>query len=247
ILEHNSTQDAFSMDPLWSGILMLLLGVIGLFPLIFVVVQPLATRRRLHPFQYLMLSKLAADGIELLVPLLCLSASQLLLDVWQFCSGQWLDENKKPIVGYLALSLQYSSIYTSVAMTVNRTIAVTFPQEYKKWFNNKATMIWIAACWLIAWTHNVVHLKDKCPSRHSFGASTARLSRAARLLLPAKAEVVTQACDQAAAHHATTQLRLEAPKTVTSTVDTFLAREQIGHLHEADKTQHGAIFSKEQP
>ncbi|KAK6030218.1 hypothetical protein OSTOST_03657 [Ostertagia ostertagi] len=121
----------------------------------FVMVQLLAYRQCLHPFQYLMLSKLAADGIELLVPIMGFSASQLLF-------GQWLHENKKPVVGYLALSLQYSSIYTSVAMTVNRTIAVTFPQGYKKWFNNKTTIIWVAACWVIAWTHNAIHLKEGC-------------------------------------------------------------------------------------
>ncbi|KAK6048777.1 hypothetical protein COOONC_13718 [Cooperia oncophora] len=68
-----------------------------------------------------------------------------------FSSGHWLHEDNEHIVGYLALSLQYSSIYTSVAMTVNRFIVVTFPRHYNKWFNTKTTMVSITACWVIAW------------------------------------------------------------------------------------------------
>ncbi|KAK6057930.1 hypothetical protein COOONC_04510 [Cooperia oncophora] len=75
---------------------------------------------------------------------------------------RWLHEDNEHIVGYLALSLQYSSIYTSVAMTVNRFIVVTFPRHYNKWFNTKTTMVSITACWVIAWVHNTIHLKEGC-------------------------------------------------------------------------------------
>ncbi|KAK5982810.1 hypothetical protein GCK32_002072 [Trichostrongylus colubriformis] len=84
-----------------------------------------------------------------------LSASQLLF-------GHWLRDKDKTVAGYLALSLQYSSIYTSIAMTVNRLVAVNCPQKYSKWFGRKNTVMYIIACWLIAWVHNAVHLEDGC-------------------------------------------------------------------------------------
>ncbi|KAK6030216.1 hypothetical protein OSTOST_03655 [Ostertagia ostertagi] len=143
------------MDSIWSGSLMMVVGILGLVPLLYVMMRLLIFRSRLHPFHYLILSKLAADAIEMVLPMMTFSASQLLF-------GRWLGVQNDPIVGYLALSLQYSSIYTSAAMTVNRLIAVVYTHQYSKWFNKKTTIIWIIACWMIAWIHNAIHLKENC-------------------------------------------------------------------------------------
>ncbi|KAK6045274.1 hypothetical protein COOONC_17221 [Cooperia oncophora] len=143
------------MGSIASGISMILVGIFGLVPLLFVMAHLLVFRYRLNPFQYLIISKLTADGLAMLVPVMAFSASQLFF-------GRWLHEDNEHIVGYLALSLQYSSIYTSVAMTVNRFIVVTFPRHYNKWFNTKTTMVSITACWVIAWVHNTIHLKEGC-------------------------------------------------------------------------------------
>ncbi|KAK6030217.1 hypothetical protein OSTOST_03656, partial [Ostertagia ostertagi] len=51
---------------------------LSIVPILFVMTRLLILRRRLHPFHYLILSKLAADAIEILLPMMTFSASQLL-------------------------------------------------------------------------------------------------------------------------------------------------------------------------
>ncbi|EYC14500.1 hypothetical protein Y032_0040g240 [Ancylostoma ceylanicum] len=112
----------------------LAVDIIGLVPLLLVIVQMLSPRRYLIPVRYLILSKLIADGLEIIVVMMLLVASQLIF-------GDWIQTKYRPIVGYLALSLQYSSFYTSLALTLNRFMVVMNPLRYNFLFNEKTTVI----------------------------------------------------------------------------------------------------------
>ncbi|EYC14499.1 hypothetical protein Y032_0040g240 [Ancylostoma ceylanicum] len=133
----------------------LAVDIIGLVPLLLVIVQMLSPRRYLIPVRYLILSKLIADGLEIIVVMMLLVASQLIF-------GDWIQTKYRPIVGYLALSLQYSSFYTSLALTLNRFMVVMNPLRYNFLFNEKTTVIMVVICWLFAWIHNLIYLKPEC-------------------------------------------------------------------------------------
>ncbi|KAL6738177.1 hypothetical protein Aduo_011754 [Ancylostoma duodenale] len=113
------------------------------------------SRRCFTPVLYLVLSKLVADGLEMSAVMMLLVASQLIF-------GEWMPPEYRPVVGYLALSLQYSSFHTSIAMTTNRLLALLFPLRYNILCTNKTTVVVIVICWLIAWFHNLIYLKPEC-------------------------------------------------------------------------------------
>ncbi|RCN31094.1 hypothetical protein ANCCAN_23138 [Ancylostoma caninum] len=127
----------------------------GFAPLLLVIAQILFFRRCFTPVRFLVLSKLVADGLEMFVVMMLLVASQLIFE-------DWIAPKYRPAVGYLALALQYSSFYSSIAMTVNRLLAVSYPLRYNSWFNNRTTIIMVVVCWLFAWIHNLIYLKPEC-------------------------------------------------------------------------------------
>ncbi|KIH52774.1 hypothetical protein ANCDUO_17118 [Ancylostoma duodenale] len=127
----------------------------GLAPLLLVIAQILFFRRCFTPVRFLVLSKLVADGLEMFVVMMLLVASQLIFE-------DWIAPKYQPTIGYLALALQYSSFYSSIAMTVNRLLAVLYPLRYNSWFNNRTTIIMVVVCWLFAWIHNLIYLRPEC-------------------------------------------------------------------------------------
>ncbi|KAK6017292.1 hypothetical protein OSTOST_17189, partial [Ostertagia ostertagi] len=64
--------------------------------------------------------------------------------------------------------------YTCVASTVNRLLAISCPVRYNNWCGRKQTLFWIIACWLIAWAHNIILLKEDCS--FTFNAGTRQLA-----------------------------------------------------------------------
>ncbi|EYC14504.1 hypothetical protein Y032_0040g241 [Ancylostoma ceylanicum] len=131
------------------------IGLIGLVPLLLVTAQMLFFRRCFTAVRFLVLSKLVADGLEMFVVMMILVSSQLLFE-------DWVGPSHRPVVGYLALALQYTSFYSSIAMTVNRLLAVLYPLRYNAWFSNRATIIMVVFCWIFAWTHNIIYLRAEC-------------------------------------------------------------------------------------
>ncbi|KAL6738176.1 hypothetical protein Aduo_011753 [Ancylostoma duodenale] len=127
----------------------------GLAPLLLVIAQILSFRRCFTPVRFLVLSKLVADGLEMFVVMMLLVASQLTFE-------DWIAPKYRPTIGYLALALQYSSFYSSIATTVNRLLAVLYPLRYNSWFNNRTTIIMVVVCWLFAWIHNLIYLRPEC-------------------------------------------------------------------------------------
>ncbi|KAK6746785.1 hypothetical protein RB195_000194 [Necator americanus] len=115
---------------------------IGLVPLLFVVVQIFYYRRNFTPFRYLILSKLIADGLELLIVMMILVPSELII-------GEWVPQRYRPAIGYFAIGLQYSSILTSVGMTANRLLAVLYPLKYNTWFTKSTTVTMVIISWLL--------------------------------------------------------------------------------------------------
>ncbi|RCN37156.1 hypothetical protein ANCCAN_16957, partial [Ancylostoma caninum] len=126
----------------------------GLAPLLLVIAEILFFRRCFTPVRFLVLSKLVADGLEMFVVMMLLVASQLIFE-------DYIAPEYRPAVGYLALALQYSSFYSSIAMTVNRLLAVLYPLRYNSWFNKRTTIIMVVVCWLLAWIHNLIYLRRK--------------------------------------------------------------------------------------
>ncbi|ETN82971.1 hypothetical protein NECAME_07625 [Necator americanus] len=125
-----------------AGVLMIVIDFIGLVPLLFVVVQIFYYRRNFTPFRYLILSKLIADGLELLIVMMILVPSELII-------GEWVPQRYRPAVGYFAIGLQYSSIFTSVGMTANRLLAISYPLKYNTWFTKSTTVTMVIISWLL--------------------------------------------------------------------------------------------------
>ncbi|KAK6752434.1 hypothetical protein RB195_003703 [Necator americanus] len=82
--------------------------------------------------------------------------------------GEWMPKCYRPVVGYLALALQYSSFYTSVGMTINRFFTIMYPLKCRKWFRPKAIIVMISICWLFAWAHNLIYLIPGCEFTFDF-------------------------------------------------------------------------------
>ncbi|EYC00576.1 hypothetical protein Y032_0114g424 [Ancylostoma ceylanicum] len=93
------------------GILLLVMGILG-FIMCLIEFYDIARKRSIHPFKYFNMSHAVIHGAAQLIVVVVFISTQLL-------TTQWVNSS---VVGYLALSFQFTSLYTSITMSLNRAI-----------------------------------------------------------------------------------------------------------------------------
>ncbi|ETN74425.1 hypothetical protein NECAME_13001 [Necator americanus] len=133
------------------GLLLILMATIGIC-MCLVEIYEILRIKRILPFKYFTLSQAIIHFTgQSVVVILCI-ASQLIFGPWVY----------PPLVGYMALALQFASLYISLTMSVNRLISVSFPTRYPKVFTpTTAAVIAILAC-IFAFSTTSALLVDEC-------------------------------------------------------------------------------------
>ncbi|KAL6733465.1 hypothetical protein Aduo_004110 [Ancylostoma duodenale] len=127
------------------------MGAIG-FTMSVIEIREILRLRNIYLFKYFSLSHAIIHA-----------AAQLIVVVLFIPSGLVINLLVPPqVVGYTALALQCSSLYTSITMSLNRMISVYSTFTYSKIFTKLNTLMIIIATWSLAFSSCIVLLVDGC-------------------------------------------------------------------------------------
>ncbi|MCP3667534.1 MAG: hypothetical protein GY696_34420 [Gammaproteobacteria bacterium] len=56
----------------------------------------------------------------------------------------------------------FSSVYTTLAIAVNRLLGISYPMSYTVWFSTRNTVKVIIVCWTLGVLHSVVYIFEGC-------------------------------------------------------------------------------------
>ncbi|KIH59832.1 hypothetical protein ANCDUO_09926 [Ancylostoma duodenale] len=123
------------------------MGAIG-FTMSVIEIREILRLRNIYLFKYFSLSHAIIHA-----------AAQLIVVVLFIPSGLVINLLVPPqVVGYTALALQCSSLYTSITMSLNRMISVYSTFTYSKIFTKLNTLMIIIATWSLAFSSCIVLL-----------------------------------------------------------------------------------------
>ncbi|EYB98219.1 hypothetical protein Y032_0133g1776 [Ancylostoma ceylanicum] len=125
------------------GVLLLVLGVLGIV-LCLVEISEIIRQRSINSFKYFRMSHAITHGVAQLVVVTIFISSQLLM-----FGKQWIDAS---VVGYVALSFQFNSLYTAFTMSLNRLASLTVPTSYSKIFSPRHTALIVIGTWAFSFT-----------------------------------------------------------------------------------------------
>ncbi|KHJ98993.1 hypothetical protein OESDEN_01007 [Oesophagostomum dentatum] len=132
---------------LFMGLGLLVMGVVG-FCICLVEAYVILRQCIIHPFKYFCLSHTIVHGAAQLVVVALFISTQLITE-------QWMNPS---VIGYMAIALQFCSLYTSFAMSINRVLSVVIPLSYSSMFTKRNTRTVALAIWVFSFSTTVVLL-----------------------------------------------------------------------------------------
>ncbi|RCN41883.1 hypothetical protein ANCCAN_12156 [Ancylostoma caninum] len=137
-LEHHM-QGFIGNTGLFLGLFLFVMGAIG-FTMCVIEIREILRLNNIFLFKYFNLSHAIIHATAQLVVVII---------------GGWVPPH---LIGYTALALQFSSLYTSITMSLNRMMSVRFPFIYAKVFTKSNTIMIIIVTWLLAFSSSIVLL-----------------------------------------------------------------------------------------
>lgn len=135
-----TTGDNFSVTNILLIILLGVIDIVTIFGNLLVILSFIIERRLIQPFNLFILN-LAMTDLFVAVPVLTFYSVDTLLGYWPFgiyMCGVWI---------YFDYAMTFASVFTLVAISVDRLWCVTWPIHFKMHNNKRKSSVIIAIIW----------------------------------------------------------------------------------------------------